>query len=393
MGERTILTGNDAAALAFMHVNPDVAAVFPITPQTELMHQFTQYVADGEVDTELIPVESEHSAMSAALASALSGARTITASSSAGLALMWEMLYVTASSRAPVVMVDVNRALSAPINIHCDHSDSMGARDAGWIQIFSENTQESYDNAIQAFRIAEHSDVQLPVMVTLDGFILSHTMEVLEILDRETVQKFVGEYNITTKLLDFDNPVTMGPLALTPHYFECKRQQIEAMENARKVILDIGKEYGRISGRSYGYFEEYKLDDAEVGVMVLGSTAGTAKVAVDLARDKGIKAGLLKLRVFRPFPGNEIVEAIKHLKALAVMDRSASFGLTGGPVFNEVRSASYGAGIDTLISSVIYGLGGRDTYPEQIADLLDKVRADADAGKVRDVQRFVGLRE
>ncbi|MHC4660406.1 MAG: pyruvate ferredoxin oxidoreductase [Planctomycetota bacterium] len=393
MAERTILTGNDAAALAFMQVNPDVASVFPITPQTELMHQFAQYVADGEVDTELIPVESEHSAMSAALASSLAGARTITATSSAGLALMWEILYVTASSRAPVVMVDVNRALSAPINIHCDHSDTMGARDSGWIQIFSENTQEAYDNAIQAFRIAEHSDVQLPTMVTLDGFILSHTMEVLEFLDRETVQKFVGEYNITTKLLDFDNPVTMGPLALPPHYFECKRQQIEAMEKARKVILDIGKEYEKVSGRPYGYFEEYKLDDAEVAVLVLGSTAGTAKAAVDIAREKGLKAGLLKLRVFRPFPGNEIIEAVKHLKALAVMDRSASFGLTGGPVFNEVRSAAYGSGIGVLLSGAIYGLGGRDTYPEQIVELLEKVKGDSDAGKVLDVQRFVGLRE
>jgi len=390
---REILTGNDAAALAFMQVNPDVAAVFPITPQTELMHQFTQYVADGEVDTELIPVESEHSAMSAALASSLAGARTITATSSAGLALMWEMLYVTASSRAPIVMVDVNRALSAPINIHCDHSDTMGARDAGWIQIFSENCQEAYDNVVQAFRIAEHSDIQIPVMVTLDGFILSHTMEVLEILDKDTVQKFVGDYNITTKLLDFDNPVTMGPLALPPHYFECKRQQIEAMENARKVVLDIGEEYGKVSGRSYGYFEEYKLDDAEIGVIVLGSTAGTAKAAVDMARDNGVKAGLLKLRMFRPFPGDEIIDAIKHLKALAVMDRSVSFGLTGGPVFNEVRSVAYGAGIDTLLSGVIYGLGGRDTYPEQIVELFDTIKSDADAGKVQDVQRFVGLRE
>lgn len=391
MRERVALTGNDAAAEALRQVNPDVASVFPITPQTELMHKFAEFVFDGVVDTEMIHVESEHSALSAAAGSQAAGARTFTATSSAGMALLWEMLYVTASSRLPVVMALINRALSGPINIHCDHSDGMGARDSGWIQLYGENAQESYDNTIMAFRIAEHPDVQLPVMSCLDGFILSHTMEVLEILDDKEVKKFVGEYKPKHWLLEPGKPMTMGPLDLPPYYFEHKRQQVEAMETARKVILQVGEEFGKLSGRKYGNFDKYKLDDAELAVVIIGSAAGTAKVAVDQLRAKGIKAGLLKLRVFRPFPANEIREALSKAKAVAVFDRAISYGLTGGPIFHEIRSAMQG--LNTPMLSAIYGLGGRDIVPEQIAGFVPEIEKAAKTGKVERVQSFIGLRE
>ena len=384
------LTGNEAVAEAFRQVNPDVAAVYPITPQTELMHAFAAFAADGLIDTELVTVESEHSAMSACVGASAAGARTVTASSSQGLALMWEILYIASSYRLPIVAAMVNRALSGPINIHCDHSDTMGARDSGWIQIFSEGSQEAYDNTVQAFRIAEHKDVLLPAMVTLDGFIISHTMEALEVLEDDKVKEFVGEFEPVTNLLDVDNPITMGPLHLTDFYFETKRAQDEAMSRVMPVILEVAAEYEKLSGRKYGLFEPYRLDDAEVAVVVLGSAAGTAKVAVDGLRKNGIKAGLLKLRVFRPFPGDEIVEAIAHVPAVAVMDRSISFGLKGGPVFNEVRSFAYGR--DVKLSSYIYGLGGRDVPVEHI-DIIFSDLVKVNEGQETDTYNYLGVRE
>jgi len=384
------LTGNEAVAEALRQVDPDVAAVYPITPQTELMHAFAAFAADGVIDTELVMVESEHSAMSAAVGASAAGARAITATSSQGLALMWEIVYIASSYRLPIVAPVVNRALSGPINIHCDHSDTMGARDSGWIQIFSEGSQEAYDNTVQAFRIAEHKDVLLPAMVTLDGFIISHTMEALEVLEDQQVKDFVGEYDPATNLLDLDNPITMGPLHLPDFYFETKRAQDEAMVRALPVILEVAEEYEKLSGRKYGLFEEYKLDDAEVAIVVLGSTAGTGKVAVDKLRDQGIKAGLLKLRVFRPFPGDQIVNAIAHVPAVAIMDRSISFGLKGGPVFNEVRSFAYCR--DMKLSSYIYGLGGRDVTVEHIESVYNDL-VKANEGQPTDVYNYLGVRE
>jgi pyruvate ferredoxin oxidoreductase alpha subunit len=386
------MTGNDAVAEALRQVNPDVAAVYPITPQTELMMKFAQYYADGAVDTELITTESEHSAMSAAVGAAAAGARAITATSSAGMALMWEILYVAASCRLPIVMALVNRALSGPLNIHCDHSDSMGARDAGWIQIYSENSQEAYDNTIQAFRIAEHANVQTPAMVTFDGFIISHTMEVLDLLADDVVKKFVGAYKPGASLLDPAHPMTMGPLDLPPHYFEHKRQQVEALENSIPVIKAIGKEYGKITGRYYDMLELYKMEDAEIAVMTLGSSAGTAKVAVDMMRDKGVKAGLIRMRVFRPFPVADIVAATKNLKAFAVMDRAISFGAVGGPVFNETRSALYDVKHLPLVN-YIYGLGGRDITIEHIMSVYDDLASLAKTGKVKQLVGYLNLRE
>lgn len=391
--KKVALTGNEAVAQAMKQINPDVVAAYPITPQTEIVQFFSSFVANGQVDTEFVTVESEHSAMSATVGAAAGGARAMTATSANGLALMWEVLYIAASNRLPIVMPVVNRALSAPINIHCDHADSMGARDSGWIQLYSENAQEAYDNVIQAVRIAEHPDVLLPVMVTMDGFIISHALENLEIIDDDTVKEFVGEYKPDMHLLDPDNPITMGPLDLYDFYFEHKRQQAEAMKNAKKVILEVGKEYGKLTGREYGFFEKYKLDDAEEAIIVLNSAAGTAKEAVDTLREKGKKVGLLKLRVFRPFPYQEIADALKHVKVVGVMDRSEGFSDFGGPVFSQVRSALYDLKQDIKVVNYIYGLGGRDIAEEDFAKILEDLEKIKTTGKIDNLVTHYGVRE
>ena len=394
MSQRRSLTGNEAAAEALRQVNPDVAAVYPITPQTELMHQFAAFVANAQVDTEIILVESEHSAMSACVGAASSGARTVTATSANGLALMWEIVYIAASYRLPIVMCEVNRALSGPINIHCDHSDTMGCRDSGWIQLYGENAQEAYDNTVQAFRIAEHPDVSLPVMSTLDGFIISHTMEVLDVLEDKAVQDFVGEFKGPYTLLDPEHPVTVGPLDLQDYYFEHKRAQVEAMRHAPAVIEEVAAEYEKLSGRSYGMYEGYQLEDAEIAVVALGSTAGTAKAAVDRMRDKGVKAGLLKIRVFRPFVGKTFIDALSSVKAVTVMDRCISFGVEGGPVFQELRSAAFEAKrFDLEMRAAIYGLGGREVNVEMITGVFENLQKVVDGKPVDPWPEFVGLRE
>ena len=389
---RKALTGNEAGAEAMRQIDPDVAAVFPITPQTELMHAFAAFVANGKVNTELVTVESEHSAMSATLGASAAGARAMTATSANGLALMWEIVYIAASSRLPIVMPVINRALSGPINIHCDHSDMMGCRDSGWIQMFSENAQEEYDNIIQAVRIAEHPDVLLPVMVGSDGFIISHSMETIHIYEDEVVKEFVGQYKPKNALLDIDNPYTFGPLDLQDYYFEHKRQQDEAMKNAKKVILEIGKEFGNKFGREYGYFDLYKMEDAEIAIVALGSTAGTAKVVVDKMREQGRKVGLLKLRVFRPFPFAEIADAVKHLKGLAILDRSDSFGGYGGPVFTEFRSALCDLKEKPLLRNFIYGLGGRDINMQDLENIFDMTQKTVDTGEKAGSYEYFGVR-
>jgi pyruvate ferredoxin oxidoreductase alpha subunit len=391
--KRIAATGNEAAAMAMRQIHPNVVAAYPITPQTEIVQIFSTFVSDGLVDTEFVPVESEHSAMSATIAASAAGARAMTATSANGLALMWEMLYIAAGTRLPIVMPLVNRALSAPINIHCDHSDAMGARDAGWIQLFSENAQEMYDNMIQAIRIAEHPDVMLPVMVNMDGFITSHGMEILKVLDDEVVTNFVGEYKAKNPLLDVDNPITVGPLALQDYYFEFKRQQSDAMEKAKAVIEQTGKEYGDLTGRYYGYFEEYRLEDAEIGLVVMNSAAGTAKDVVDELRGQGVKIGLLKPRVFRPFPAEELCNALKGLKAVGIMDRADSFSTQGGPLAAETKAALYQADQRPLAVSFVYGLGGRDTGVAEIKFVAEKVQQAAQTGVVEQSLYYVGVRE
>ena len=393
MARRLTLTGNDAGAEAMRQIDPDVVAAFPITPQTELMHKFAEHVADGEVKAELVLVESEHSAMSATVGAAAAGARSMTATSANGLALMWEIVYIAASYRLPIVMPVINRALSGPINIHCDHSDTMGCRDTGWIQLYSENAQEVYDNTLQAVRIAEHPDVLLPVMVTFDGFIISHTVEVIEALEDAEARRWVGEYEPKYSLLNTDSPVTFGPLDLQDYYFEHKRQQVDAMTHVPGVIREIGKDYGKLSGRTYDLFERYELDDAEVAVVALGSTCGTAKAVIDDLRADGRRVGLLKVRAFRPFVEREVAEALAGVKAVAVLDRSVSFGAPGGPVHKEVKAALYGSGATPGIVNYIYGLGGRDVSTEHIRSVFDDLTQVASEGTPDDNIRFLGLRE
>jgi pyruvate ferredoxin oxidoreductase alpha subunit len=386
------LTGNDAVAAAMGQIDPDVVAAYPITPQTELMHQFADYVYDGRVKTEFVLVESEHSAMSASVGASASGARVITATSANGLALMWEILYIAASTRCPIVMAVVNRALSGPINIHCDHSDSMGARDSGWIQFHSENSQEAYDNMIQAVRISEHPDVRLPVMVCLDGFILSHTLEPVEVLDDRTVQDFVGELRPVHNLLDVDHAKTFGPLDFHDYYFEHKVPQIVAMQKAPGVTLDVGREFEKTTGRKYELLEGYKTDDAERIVVALGSTTGTAKQVVDGLREKGEKVGLLKMRMFRPFPFKEVRNVLSAARAVGVLDRSHSFGAMAGPVALEVRAALCGeASVPT--KNYIYGLGGRDITEAHIESVFEELKDLASSGRSSDDIGLIGVRE
>jgi pyruvate ferredoxin oxidoreductase alpha subunit len=386
------LRGADAVAEAMRQVNPGVVAAYPITPQTDVVERFSEFVADGEVGTEFVTVESEHSAMSACIGAAAAGCRVMTATSANGLALMWEMLYIAASYRAPIVMAVANRALSGPINIHCDHSDSMGARDSGWIQIYSSTVEEVYDNVIQAVRIGESKDVRLPVMVMFDGFIISHLLERVRVLPDKKVQSFIGPPRPVYSLLDIDHPLTYGPLDLFDYYFEHKRQQVDAMEYAEKAITDVGKEYGQVSGRLYGYYEAHELDDAEVAVVALGSTASTIKGLIPEIRDERIKGGLLKVRLFRPFPTRDVVRRLSATKAVAVLDRSASFGADGGPLYLEVSNALGRAGAKTKVTNYIYGLGGRDISHEHIMRVYQDLTRMA-RGRLKPGTRYLGVRE
>ncbi len=388
------LAGNEAVATAMRQINPDVMAAYPITPQTSTVQKFADFVADGLVDSEFICVESEHSAMSACVGASAAGARVMTATSANGLALMWEIVYIAASNRCPIVMSLVNRALSAPINIHCDHSDVMGIRDSGWIILFSENGQEAYDNLIQAVRIGEHPDVLLPVAVCQDGFITSHSLERVEIFDDADVKTFTGEYRPQWPLLDLEHPKTYGPLDFYDYYYEHKRQQVEAMEHAHHVILEVAGEFNRKFNRNYGLFESYRLDDAEVAVVIVNSAAGTAKVVVDKLRDEGLKVGLLKPRLFRPFPAKELVDALSHLKAVAVMDRSASFGAmnNAGPLFLELAAALALHGVQVPIADYVFGLGGRDILPGEIERVYHDALKVADTGQVERMVTYLSVR-
>ena len=392
MAKVVAVTGNEAVANALRQANPDVCAAYPITPATDIMQRFSAYVADGLVKTELILVESEHSAMSACVGASAAGGRVITATSSQGLALMWEILFIAAGDRLPIVMPLVNRALSAPINIHADHSDGMGARDTGWVQLWSENAQEAYDNTLQAFRIAEHMDIRLPVMVCLDGFIISHCIERLEYLEDDEARRFIGEYTPLHPLLDVEHPVSYGPLILSDLYMEYKRVQHEVMAGVSKIVLDVAAEFERISGRKYGLFEPYRLDDAEIALVILNSAAGTAKDTVDEFRARGIKAGLLKPRLFRPFPYQGVADALKTAKAVCVMDRADSFG-GFGPMYMEIASALMMNGGKPALINKIYGLGGRDFLPEHAEHVLSELNDIAKGGKVRTFKEYIGVKE
>ncbi|OQA90847.1 MAG: Pyruvate synthase subunit PorA [Elusimicrobia bacterium ADurb.Bin231] len=384
-------TGNEAMAEAMRQINPDVVAAYPITPATEIVMIFSQFVADGLVDTEYLAAESEHSAMSACIGSSEAGARVMTSTSSQGLALMYEMLYVASGLRLPIIVAEVNRALSSPINIHGDHSDTMGARDSGWIQIFSENSQEAYDNLIQAVCIAEKA--RLPVMVSTDGFIISHCMEVIDMISDGEVKKFVGEYKPERYLLDIKRPYSCGALDLQDYYFEHKRQEAEAMINSKNIILGVAAEFEKSFGRKYGFFEEYRLSDADVAIVCLGSTAGTTKFVVDKMRQHGIKVGLLKPRIYRPFPYAEIAKVLSKVKSIAVLDRSDTFSSYAGPLFTEITSCLYTAGVNVKAVNYIYGLGGRDIGIENIEYVFKELLKISEGKYAANIVNYLGVRE
>ena len=392
MSIRERLSGNEASATAMRQINPDVVAAFPITPSTEIPQYFSTFVANGSVDTEFVAVESEHSAMSACIGAQAAGARAMTATSANGLSLMWEMIYIASSLRLPIVLSLVNRAVSGPLNIHNDHSDAMGVRDAGWIMLFSENNQEAYDNTLMANRISEHEDVRLPLMICQDGFITSHSIENIELEEDDKVKEFVGKYNPEHYLLNQKEPIAVGPLDVQTYLFEHKAQQAEAMKNAKKVILEVSKDFEKMTGRKYGLFEEYKLDDAEVAIVCMNSTAGTTKYVVDRLREKGIKAGLLKIRVYRPFPVEEVSEALSHLKAVAILDKSDSLNAAGGALFEDVTSAMYVNQKYVPAVNYVYGIGGRDTKADDLEKVYEDLLEIAKTGKVENPFRYFGLR-
>ncbi|MCI9032783.1 MAG: pyruvate ferredoxin oxidoreductase [Lachnospiraceae bacterium] len=394
MAIRERLSGNEAVAYAIKQINPDVMPAFPITPSTEIPQYVANYIANGEIDTEFIHVESEHSAMSATVGASAAGARAVTATSSCGMALMWEELYVAASNRLPIVLALVNRALSGPININADHSDSMGARDSGWIQIYAESNQEVYDNFLQAYPIAENEKVHLPVMVCQDGFITSHGVENIYLVEDEKVKDFVGEYNPKHYLLNTEEKLAVGPYAVSCYYMETKRGQRQAMIEARQVILDVAARFEKMTGRKYGFFEEYQMEDAEYAVVLIGSAAGTCKAAIDHIRStSGKKVGLIKIRVFRPFPEEELAKALSKVKAVAIMDRSEMFSATSGPLGAEVRAAMYQARCTADTVNYFYGLGGRDITVPDFEQVYDKLVTLAETHTITDMYTYIGLRD
>lgn len=392
MSVRERLSGNEAVATAMKQINPDVVAAFPITPSTEIPQYFSTFVSNGQVDTEFVAVESEHSAMSACIGAEAAGARAMTATSANGLSLMWEMIYIASSLRLPIVLSLVNRAVSGPLNIHNDHSDAMGVRDSGWIMLFSENNQEAYDNTIMAHRIAENKDVMLPLMICQDGFITSHSIENIELIEDSKVKEFVGEYHPEHYLLNKKEPIAVGPLDLQAYLFEHKYQQAEAMKNAKKVIKEVSEDFEKLTGRSYSFFEEYKSQDADYIIICMNSTAGTTKFVVDKLREKGIKAGLIKVRMFRPFPAEEIAEALKNAKSIAVLDKADSLNGAGGALFEDVTSSMFTNNVFIPTINYIYGIGGRDTKVEDIESVFNDLSNINTNKKVENPYRYLGVR-
>ena len=393
MAKQTVLsaTGNQMICEAFRQADPDVVCAYPITPQTTIVEGFAKHVANGKVHTEYVTVESEHSSMSACIGSSAAGARTFTATSSQGLAYMWEELHIAAGMRLPIVMANANRALSAPINIHGDHSDVMGARDTGWLLFFAETAQEAYDNTLISIRVAEDAKVRLPVMTTLDGFITTHAMERCELMDDKTVAKFVGENKAIYPLLDTDNPVAHGAFADQDTYFELHKALREVAVASAPIIKKIGDEWAKISGRPFDFVDTFACDDAEYIIVVLGSCAGNARHTARELREQGIKAGVARIRVFRPFPAKELIDALSGAKAVAVLDRSENFSGQYGPVGLEVASALYSAKQNIPLKNYFYGLGGHDITNDQMQQVYSDLQKLA-AGKLDDGVAYLGCR-
>jgi len=357
--QRIAILGDEAIALAVKQANVDVIAAYPITPQTIIVERLSEYVANGELDAAFIQAESEHSALSICVGAGLAGARVYTSTCSQGLALMHEIVYATSSMRVPMVMTIVNRSLNAPLNIHCEHGDVMAERDSGWVHLFAANVQEAYDLTFIAFKLAEHKDVMLPVSVNMDAFILSHSIEPLTPISDEDAARFLPpkDYELA---IDFDNPITHGTMALPDTYMEFKMQLKEAVERAKEIFPEVVEEYARISGRKYWYFNSYMADDADAVVVVMGSTYGTVKTAAKKLREEGLKVGVIGLTMFRPFPEERLVEVLKNVKAVVVMDRAYAYGGLGGPLYTDVIGLLYRNGIRIPAKNIVYGLGGRD---------------------------------
>ena len=387
------LTGDGAAADAMMQINPDQVAAYPITPQTEIVERFAEYVANGDVQTEFVAVESEHSALSACCGGSAAGGRVMTCTSSQGLALMHEVLYIAAGNRLPIVMPMVNRTLSAPINIHGDHSDSMGSRDASWIQLFCADAQEVYDTTIMAMRIAEHPDVCLPAMICFDGFNVSHDMERVEMLTTAEVQNFIGEFKPKINMLDPDNPISIGALALPTVFFEHKLSMIKALEGSLKVIESVFAEYAKLSGRPQNVVETYAMDDAEVAIVALSGIGGTAQWAAMNLRKQGVKVGVVRPRVYRPFPAEQVVSALKNCKAVAVVEKAAAPGAPGAPMFSDISTAMYSLDKRPKLINYVTGLGGRDTSSAQFATVVKRLQEIASGAPIGDLVSYIGVRE
>lgn len=377
---KKVISSAEAVSEAVKRARPSVIPVYPITPQTKISEKLADYVADGVLDAHYIKVESEHSAMSAAIGASGAGVRVFTATSSQGLAYMHEPVFAAAGMRVPIVMANANRALSAPINIWNDQQDSISERDSGWIQLYAETGQEAFDTILQAYKISENQDILLPTMVCIDGFILTHTVDPVEVLSQEEVDSFLPKYTRGYSYLDPEDPMSLGTLADTESYLEIRHDMEIAMEHSLDVIEEVGKEFGDLFGRYYGLIEEYKSEDADIILIAMGSLCGTIKDVVDKERENGKKVGLVRIRSYRPFPKDALKVAVKDAK-LAVIDKDISFG-AGGAVYMDVKAA-----LDNETYGFIIGLGGRDITPIDIEEIIEKTE-----NPTKDIE-WIGLRE
>jgi len=391
MAKRVGMEVSIAAAEAVKQANVDVISAYPITPQTHVVEHLSELVANGELDAEFIPVESEHSALSVCLGSSAAGARSFTCTSSQGLALMSEITYITSPLRLPVVMIISNRTLSAPLSIWNDHSDVMSIRDCGWIQVFTENGQEVYDHVFYAYRLAEDKEVLLPVIINMDGFILSHVIEPIELIEQEKIDQFLPPYQPLHRLHP-DHPVTMGAFALPSIFAETKKAQEVALRSSLSKILEIWKAFGDMTGRYYNPIETYQAEDADTLLVTMGSFGETASVAVDQMREEGRSVGLVKIRLWRPFPFEEFKKATLNAKQLVVIDRAVSVGGPGGPVASEVRSALYGEEGHPVVYNFVAGISGRDVTPSDFIKMVDKAEIEIEEGN-REGYEIYGVRE
>lgn len=392
MGKRIGIEVSLAAAEAVKMANTDVIAAYPITPQTHIVEHLSELVADGELDAEFTPVESEHSAMSVCCGSSAVGARTFTCTSAQGLALMNEIVFIAASLRLPIVMILANRSLSGPLSIWNDHTDVMSVRDCGWLQVFVENGQEVFDHVMFAFRVAESAKVSLPIMVNVDGFILTHVIEPIEFWDQEAVDKYLPDFKPVNSLHP-DHPVTMGAFGMPGIFTETKKAQDEALIQSKPELLKAWKEMGDIVGRYYSPVETYQAKDAETVFLTMGSFGETASIAVDELREQGKSVGLVKLRLWRPFPFEEFREAVGGAKRIIVIDRAISYGGPGGPVASEVRSVLYGEDNMPTITNFLCGLAGRDVAAEDFVAMYEQTKQMA-TGRVREEDYIIyGVRE